>query len=139
MNALVIDASATAPLILDDEAGDVIAEVIEAIAGGSCIAPGNWPWEMANIIWKTLRAKRVKEAEVDPIRKALATFAVTIDRDSTQAALDRTLDLAIVHNLTAYDAAYLELAIRRKAGLASLDADLRKASRAEGVRVYPTA
>lgn len=139
LSVLVIDASATAPLILDDEAADIIPEVSEAIAQGTCIAPGNWPWEMANIIWKTLRAKRVKEPEVGSICLALKTFAVAIDQESTGAALERTLDLAIAHNLTAYDAAYLELAVRRKAGLASLDTDLRKAALAEGVKVYPFA
>lgn len=137
MNTLVIDASATAPIVLDDEANDIIAEVAEAIALGSCIAPGNWPWEMSNIIWKTLRAKRIKKFEVDLIRKSLETFGVEIDHESMTAALDSTLDVAIAHNLTAYDAAYLELAIRRKASLASLDAALRRAAVAEGIKVYP--
>jgi predicted nucleic acid-binding protein len=135
--ALVIDASATAPLLLDDERGDVVPEALDAVANGTCIAPGNWPYEMANVIWKTLRAKRIMESEVDLIRSALAIFAVKIDRESVGEALARTLDLAVAHDLTAYDAAYLELAIRRKAALASYDADLRAAAKREGIVVFP--
>ena len=138
MITLVIDASATAPLVLDDERGDVVPEAFDAVASGTCIAPGNWPYEMANVIWKTLRAKRIIASEVDLIRDALAVFAVKIDRESVGEALTRTLDLAITHNLTAYDAAYLELAIRRTAALASHDADLRAAARREGIVVYPS-
>ena len=137
MMEMVIDASATVPLLLDDERGNIVPEVLEGILAGTCIAPGIWPWEIANIIWKARRAKRIKPEEIEAIRSLLASFAICTDQESASLALTRTLDLAIEHQLTAYDAAYLELAIRRRAVLASYDADLRKAALGEGISVLP--
>ena len=134
---LVIDASATVPLLLDDERGNIVPEVLEAILAGTCIAPGIWPWEIANIIWKVRRAKRITPEEIEAIRSLLASFAISIDQESAALALTRTLDLAVEHQLTAYDAAYLELAIRRHAALASYDANLRKAALTEGLLILP--
>ncbi|MCX6617450.1 MAG: type II toxin-antitoxin system VapC family toxin [Acidobacteria bacterium] len=51
------------------------------------------------------------------------------------ARLQETLAIATERNLTAYDAAYLELAMREGAQLATLDGDLRRAATEAGVRV----
>ena len=134
---LVIDASATMPLLLDDERGNIVPEVLAVILAGTCIAPGIWPWEIANIIWKAQRARRVKPEEIEAIRSLLASFAISIDPESANLARARTLDLAVMHQLTAYDAAYLELTIRRRAVLASYDTALRKTAPSEGLSVIP--
>ena len=60
---------------------------------------------------------------------------ITIDQHTDERAWDETLRLADQFRLTLYDAAYLELALRRGLPLATLDGDLRKAARAVGLEL----
>lgn len=134
---LVLDTSATAPFLLADERQDRLPEVVVAVGEGNCIAPAIWSWEVANLLWKVLRSRRVKESELTLVLRDIEDLGISIDTDSVAQALGSTLLLAKYHDLTAYDAAYLELALRMNADLATFDADLRKAAIAEGIRIYP--
>ena len=59
------------------------------------------------------------------------------DPETGRQAWSQTIRLADLHRLTAYDASYLELALRRRLPLATLDAALARAATAEGVTVLP--
>lgn len=67
----------------------------------------------------------------------LERFPLEIDASTNDVAWSETLTLADRHNLTVYDAAYLELAMRRALPLATLDTRLADAARAEGLAVLP--
>lgn len=67
----------------------------------------------------------------------LDALAIEVDRETGARALANTMALARSQNLTLYDAAYLELAMRRKLPLATLDSDLRKAAKKVGVSCLP--
>lgn len=135
LNALVIDASALGPIFFEDEA-DRIAELEALIVSEDIIVPACWSFEIANMILMAVRKQRIapdSQAEL----LALATgFQVVQDDASIHAALSASFAMASRHNLTVYDAAYLELAIRRGAALATLDKALVRAAQAEHVRVY---
>jgi predicted nucleic acid-binding protein len=60
---------------------------------------------------------------------------ITVDVETDRQAWGPTLELSVRHRLTLYDAAYLELALRRKLPIATLDAELRAAAEAEGIVV----
>jgi predicted nucleic acid-binding protein len=137
LTALIIDASATAPFFLADEASDRIAAVSDAVRDGNCVVPAIWRWEVANMLWKAIRTGRLKHAELDGVLRDIENFSVTVDLDSVEFALRQTLALANRHGLTAYDAAYLELAQRKGAELASHDTDLRRAALAENIAILP--
>lgn len=134
---LVLDTSAAAPFILVDEAQHRLPAVVAAIGDGACTAPALWKWEIANLLWKGLRLRRVLESELPTILNGIEEFGIKFDHESIDQALSRTLSLASRYGLTAYDASYLELALRLDAELASYDADLRAAAIAEGVLVHP--
>ena len=63
-------------------------------------------------------------------------MAITLDDLSPASRQTRVLDLGRMHKLTAYDATYLELAMRRAATLATFDRKLADAARAAGGRVF---
>lgn len=134
---IVIDASAAAPFVLPDEAGDQLAEVRDSLIKGSAIAPTLLAYELANIIWKTRRSGRMTETEFDIAATNARALTIGFDGDSPAAAMAETLTLAARHDLTAYDASYLELALRRRCTLATFDRALRAAALEEGVKVLP--
>jgi predicted nucleic acid-binding protein len=65
----------------------------------------------------------------------LSRLLIQVDADTDREAWSATLKLAIRHQLRSYDAAYLELALRRDLPLATLDPDLRRAASAEKTRL----
>ena len=80
-----------------------------------------------------MRRGRIDRAYRDASLADLRSLAITIDPGTNRAAWAATLQLADRFGLTSYDAAYLELALRRRLPLATLDGDLVRAARAENV------
>ncbi len=97
--------------------------------------PGLWWYETANALLMAQRRKRLTEAErirlIGLYRKLPIRTDLVLDSDS----MSRFHTLAIEHNLSAYDAAYLELAQRRNLGLATVDRPLRLAAQKAGMKV----
>ncbi len=80
-----------------------------------------------------VRRKRYPAQERDGHLADLGELSSRTDGQTAAHAWGRTLELAERHNLTVYDAAYLELALRRRLPLATLDRELREAASAEKV------
>ena len=93
----------------------------------------HWALEVANAFLVAERRKRITQADVTHAIAILHQMLITTDPTSEQRAGAETLALARHHNLSVYDAAYLELAMRQGAGLASVDKPLRTV--AEKLRV----
>ena len=85
--------------------------------------------------------RRKRSTEVETIRWTgiLASLPIVVDSETNAHAWSETLNLARVHQLTAYDAAYLELAMRRGLPLATTDAKLKLAAQAVGVPLFDAA
>jgi predicted nucleic acid-binding protein len=132
--ALVVDASVCLPWILIDEASADSERLLLELPRLTLWAPPLWRLEMANAVVIGERRKRVRAEFRDEMIEALERLPVRIDE--TPAGLARTVDLAARHGLTVYDAAYLELALRRKLPLATLDDALRRAAPAVGVNLF---
>ena len=137
MTSAVIDASVTGPLILADEAGDISDRLLSVFADGQAVVPQHWRLEIANLGLIAVRKRRVSIAELEQGLKLLDEFQIVIDSETGRSAWNRSLDLAALHGLTSYDAAYLELAKRRSLQIATRDANLAKAADREGVLLFP--
>ncbi|WP_407050518.1 type II toxin-antitoxin system VapC family toxin [Methyloraptor flagellatus] len=138
MTIVVVDASIVIAGSLRDENRDDRAlafRVFEQIRQGSGLAPSQWWAEIANTLVVALRRNRLQAEEIAPILDDVAALAVTCEPASLRATLAATT-LAQRHGLTVYDAAYLELALRTKATLASLDRAMLRAAADEGVAVF---
>src|SRR6202034_166417 len=95
-----------------------------------------WSLEVANALLMGERRKRITEAKVAPFLALLQTLPITVDDETALRAWQDTLHLARLHDLTVYDAAYLEWAVRLALPLASLDDKLKAAAAAAGVSEF---
>lgn len=132
MAGLVVDASVGAAWFLPDEATAFTEAALAATATGEVWVPALWLLEIGNMLLSAQRRKRITAAKREELAQAASALRLRIDREpvSSIAAIDA---LAARHQLSSYDAAYLELALRRKIPLATLDSALLKAMPKEGV------
>jgi len=130
--AFVIDASATLPWRFADEATPWTEALLDrAEAGEELLVPAHWPLEVANGLLVAQRKGRLTDEQVNEFLEDLAALPIRV-MPAAAAQLRAILSLAKQHRLTAYDAAYLELAQRAGLPLATLDGDLRKATATAG-------
>ncbi len=126
----VIDASVTMPWFFPDEATPFTEGLLDALGDQVLWAPTLWVLECTNVLQSAQRRRRIDANRRAEIAGELSELPVRLDPESPDfVGLDR---LASTHGLSAYDAAYLELALRRSLVLVSLDDRLIAAARALG-------
>ncbi len=134
----VLDCSVTMAWFFDGEATPATDTLLDQLSeGGSAWVAGHWPLEVANTLLVGERRKRCTAGDSAHFLAILDSLSIETDRETGSRALSETLSLARSHQLTLYDAAYLELAMRKHFPLATLDADLRKAAKKVGVECWP--
>jgi len=131
----VVDSSVALALVLPDERSSRAEALLRARRRPSLIAPPLWIYETANALAVAVRRHRLPEAALSEAWDLLEALAVEIDA-RVDPALSRAVQaLALATGLSAYDAAYLELAERRApARLATLDDQLARAAASRGIR-----
>ena len=135
--SFVADASVAIGWVHPGQATAYTAAMLDAIADGAAIeVPALWPLEVANALTVLVRRKRLTEAERQVGLGWLRGLPLRIDHEMASLAFSRLSDLATAHQLSIYDAAYLELAQRRKLALACTDGPLRKAAKQSGVSLW---
>jgi predicted nucleic acid-binding protein len=137
--SLVLDASMTLAWQFKrvDPAEILLAE--EALAELSltqAFVPAIWYAEVANSLLRGERQGVIPATQTAFFLNELSQAEIETDTESPRSRQARVLALARTHRLTAYDATYLELAMRRAATLATFDGKLAAAARAAGVRVF---
>ena len=130
---LVIDASFIASLLLPDESAEESAAQFGRIKEGGAAAPALWQIEVANMLLTALRRKRINASQFARILEAVDSLPLTLQPVLTEKQRGDLLHLARKHELSAYDAAYLELALRLDLPLATIDGRLARAAGNEGV------
>ena len=105
--------------------------------GAQGVVAQHWRLEVANTLLVGERRRRCLAADIAHFLGILEGLSPETDTGTGSAAVTSTLALAREHRLTAYDAAYLELAMRRRIPLATLDLELREAVKAVGVECLP--
>jgi predicted nucleic acid-binding protein len=132
MPSFVPDASVTLPWCFEDERTAFTESLLNRIRiSESVIVPGHWPVEILNSLIQAKKRGRVPEEKIRRFLQDLSSFPILVDNERSLTGWERVRHLAETHRLTAYDAAYLELAQRTGLPLATLDGDLRKAALAE--------
>jgi len=131
----VVDASVTLSWYLDDEPNDYADRMLNRLADDSAVVPNIWFLEVANGLLIAERRGRITQADVARVSGTLTGLPISVGDLSLDAALGPIFTLARSHDLSAYDAAYLELAMREGLPLASVDESLRRAARVAGVEL----
>jgi len=134
MTDMVIDASLALAWCFKDELTEAATRLLEELQSGAAAVPLLWPIEVANVLAIAERRKRITLAESAQLIALLETLEIDVDGETSALAFTRILDLAREQRLTAYDAAYLELAMRLGVPLASKDGDLCDAAERVGVK-----
>jgi len=137
VSRFVLDASIVLTWCFPDEESQKAEEIAERIAGGDrVIVPAFWHHEVLNALLVGERRRRLTPELTQAFIEDLERLPVDLDLPATSAVVfDTTQALCRKHGLTAYDAAYLEIAIRETDALATVDEDLRRAALAERVQV----
>jgi predicted nucleic acid-binding protein len=134
--AFIIDASAALPWRFEDEATPWTESLLDRVERGEqVLAPAHWPREIINGLLMARRRNRVTDAQVREFIEDLAALPIQVEPASVPARWPAILALAEQYRLTAYDAAYLDLARRSGLPVATLDGDLRKAATKAGVEL----
>jgi predicted nucleic acid-binding protein len=134
--AFVLDGSVSLAWYFKDEASPYADAVASRFPEMTAVVPPIWPLEVANAVLMGERRKRSTEAQAVKWFNYLGSLPITTDDDSTSRAWSEVLGLARLYQLSAYHAAYLELALRRGLALATLDEPLRAAAGAAGVALF---
>lgn len=132
----VLDASVALSWCFDDEGEDYASRVLDALGESEAVAASLWPLEMANGLAVAERRGRLDATDARRFMELVLALPIAVDPTSRAATLTASYDLARCRNLSAYDAAYLELALRHGIPLATRDARLREAAVAEGVELF---
>jgi predicted nucleic acid-binding protein len=136
----VLDASITLTWLLQDgvdadrDQAMACLEMLRQPTACACV-PGIWHLEVANVLARTERAGVLDAASRHAFLSLLRGLSIDVDIHTAAAAFGDTLALARDHRLSAYDAAYLELALRRNLPLATRDVALAAAARRSGVKL----
>ena len=135
MNRFVLDNSVVMAWYFEDEANDYTAEILQSLAESEALVPTIWPLEVANVLLVGERKGRSTEARTSRFIALLDALPIRVDAATSQLALSGILTLAREQRLSAYDAAYLDLAMREGVSLATQDKALRRAAAACGVEL----
>ena len=135
----VLDNSVTMRWFFGDgkpEELEYAGKVLDALKQDSALVPVSWGLEVANVIARAESKGLVTEARSGAFLEMLEGVDIEVDAATFVHALSDTLQLARRYNLSAYDASYLELALRQGIMLATLDEDLKKAALKAGLKRF---
>jgi predicted nucleic acid-binding protein len=136
--AFILDGSVALSWFFEDESDAYAEAVQDSLTSAVALVPALWHLEVANALLVGERRKRAKAAKVTHFLTLLDSLPITVDSETAARAWGDTLALARAHELSVYDAAYLELALRQGLPLATLDEPLRTALRTVGGVLYLT-
>ena len=137
----VLDASVTMNwLFLDGKSADCAyaLKILNAmkLAETRALVPATWGLEVSNVIGKAEMKGLLSEAQSEAFLEMLGSVDIGVDPATFSKSLSDTLQIARRYRLSAYDASYLELAMRAGLPLATLDHDLQKAASKAGVKRF---
>jgi predicted nucleic acid-binding protein len=136
VSRFVLDASVVLAWCFPDENAATAQHVAGMFKrGDSAVAPSFWPHEVLNALLVGEKRKRISKDLVQSFLDDLATLPIVLEQSPAGIVFARIQRLSREHGLTAYDAAYLDLALDSGLPLATLDEDLVRASRKARARL----
>jgi predicted nucleic acid-binding protein len=120
----------------EDEASAYADAVEDSLAHSAAVVPTLWHQEVANVLLVAERRKRTTEAKSGHFLQLFASLRISVDEVIPAQLWPEWLRLGRAYGLSAYDAVYLEMALRRGLPLATLDDPLKAAAAATGVQIF---
>ncbi|MBN1341495.1 MAG: type II toxin-antitoxin system VapC family toxin [Phycisphaerae bacterium] len=126
--SIIVDASVTLAWCLEDETSSYASQVLGRLTHADARVPSIWALEVANALLVAERRGRLAQNETAAVLSLLRGLPIRIDTTPPEVVFADVIPLGRTHLLSAYDAAYLELAIRTGSPIATLDEALRRAA-----------
>jgi predicted nucleic acid-binding protein len=131
---LVADAPVALAWCFEDENSRLAEKVLDLLSTGvEALVPAISPLELANALLTAERRKRITTAQVTGLLRRISKLPITVEPMPPAYAFEQVLSVARQQEVTEYDAAYVELALREGLPLATLNAKLRRAARPAGI------
>lgn len=136
MSGIVVDAYVALALILPDESSHYADAVLSVAEKEGLRVPSLWSYEIANGLALAYARKRITPSETNIFLTAISRLRISIDDAPPLTIVSEGSMAAMQFGLTAYDAVYVNLALREKLPLATLDNAMRKAAEKSGVIIF---
>jgi predicted nucleic acid-binding protein len=136
MMIYILDCSFCAALFLPDEESEKINKIFDSISDNDEVfIPHLWWYELSNVLSVAVKRNRLTYSHAVHINSLLSSFNFITESTFGNIYSEKLLEITQCYHLSAYDAAYLELAVRKQGALGTLDKDLRKACIEAGIVV----
>lgn len=135
MTRFVLDASVALSWCFADEADAISDGVLRSLQTGSAAVPAIWPLEVGNVLLAAERRKRLSPADSSRFVGLLHSLPIEVDAFTAARGLREVLAVARQYQMTSYDAAYLELALRHGLPLATRDKRLATTAKSAGIEL----
>ena len=135
--SFIVDNSVALAWCFEEEQTPEVMSLLDRVAETGAVAPQLWPIEALKGLLSAERRGRIDPKRRQRLMGFLQDLPITLDDETVPRLWTDTARLAEQHRLTAYDAAYLELAVRLRLPLATGDKALIAAAGNEGVALLP--
>jgi predicted nucleic acid-binding protein len=139
MIGFVLDNSVTMRWLLESDKSsdqDYAEKVLKSFSSKDALVSNLWHLEASNVLLRAEKHEEITTGEVERFISQLENLPIQVDPLTARQSFSRTLALGRAYNLSSYDGAYLELAIRENIPLATLDKNLTKAAKKADVEIY---
>ena len=134
-NHFVVDNSVVMAWCFADEEDDYADFILGRLKVDNAIVPAIWPLEIGNVLVVAERRQRLSEADSIRFLALVNNLPISVDQETPDRMMKEIVALARRHQLSTYDASYLDLAMRRDLPLATQDAALKRAAERSQVSV----
>ena len=134
-NGFIVDNSVVMSWCFKDQANPYADSILERLTGAVAYVPSVWSFEVVNVLLAAERKRFIREADSVRFISLLSQLPISVEYECPEKAMKDLLGLARIHNLSSYDASYLDLAMRKGLPLATLDKNLRKAAESTNVLI----
>ena len=125
----VIDNSVVMTWCFKDENSQYSDFILNMLESDTAIVPLIWPLEVTNVLLVAEQKKRISEADSTRFIALLSELPILVDQEPPERMIKEIFALARKHNLSSYDASYLDLAMRKGLPIATLDKNLLAAAK----------
>jgi predicted nucleic acid-binding protein len=131
----VIDTSVVMTWCFEDESNPYSDAILDSFETCSAVVPAIWPLEICNVLLVAERKKRIGEADSIRFLSLLANLPIIVEQESPERMVKEIFAMARAHNLSSYDASYLDLAMRKGLPIATFDKKLMYAAKQGNVPI----
>lgn len=136
MSRFVVDASVALCWYFEDQKTAYTEAVFECLArGDKALVPALWPLEVINSLVVAVRQKTISAAQLETFVRDLKDLPIEVDIEGIERVYSSVVRISQRHQLSSYDATYLDLALVEGLALATLDKNLRSAAKRAGVEL----